>query len=138
MAAVAEREQLTQRTQKWLEAAPLKKRRRRPALLPPVDGHRRIALTVGAMAAFVAIGAGGYMVGASEGADVDAAELAGTLAGTQRGETIGAQTSFARTFKTARERAYDAAYEKAYRAAYLREFRQADLSPPSLVQVREQ
>jgi hypothetical protein len=96
----------------------------------------RIAWMLGVIACCAVIGVATYQMGASRGADVQDARLAGTAEGARKGEAFGSQAGFASTFKPAREHAYDAAYERAYRTAYVREFEQADLSPPSFVRVR--
>jgi hypothetical protein len=104
---------------------------------PPYKDRRwRIARILGIIAAFVVIGFATYQMGASGGADLQAARLTGTVEGARKGEAFGSQAGFASTFKPAREHAYDAAYERAYRTAYVREFEQAGLSPPSRVRVR--
>jgi hypothetical protein len=123
--------------------------RAQPAIRPPVAGRpkgqypslhkdrrRRIARTVGVLAACAVVGVSTYQLGASRGADVDAARLAGTVEGARQGDALGSRAGFARTFKPAREHAYDAAYERAYRKAYVRQFKEAGLSPPSLVRAR--
>ena len=123
--------------------------RARPQAAPPFGGkptghypslHRerrlRIARALGALAACAVLGAATYQLGASRGADVDAARLAGAVQGARKGEALGSQAGFASTFRPAREHAFDAAYERAYRTAYVREFERADLSPPSVVRVR--
>ena len=108
------------------------------ALYPPLHKYRRwrIARMLGIIACFGVIGVAGYQMGASQGADVQAARGAGTVEGARKGEAFGSQAGFASTFKPAREHASDAAYERAYRTAYVREFEQAGLSPPSFVRVR--
>jgi hypothetical protein len=112
-------------------------RRADPWSTPPV-GHydyRRIGFTLAAIAAFVAIAVGGYLLGASQEVDLGAAEQAAMTEGEQRGTATGTRDGFRSTFKPARERAYEIAYRTAFRKAYRREFEQADLPVPSRVPV---
>lgn len=97
--------------------------------------RRRLALVSAAIAGSLAIGVGGYAVGASQVSDADDARQAGMVAGEQVGSAVGAREGFERAFRPARKRAYGEAYREAYRAAYRRAFEQADLSSPRRVRV---
>jgi hypothetical protein len=96
---------------------------------------RRRTLAVAATVAIVAIGAGGYAIGTSQGVEADATVQAGMAAGELRGAAVGAREGYASAFKPARERAFDAAYREAYRTAYREEFETAGLAVPSHVPV---
>ena len=96
---------------------------------------RQWALASAAIVGFVAIGVGGYAIGASQVGDADTAYRAGMTAGEQRGKAVGTREGYASAFKPARERAYDAAYNEAYRTAYRDAFEKADLAAPRHVKV---
>ena len=111
-----------------------------PTALPaPPHQYRRwrIVRMLGIIASCVGLWVSTYLIGTSQGVDVQATRLAGTAEGARKGEASGSQAGFASTFKPARERAYDTAYERAYRTAYVREFERAGLSAPSFVRVRK-
>ncbi len=97
--------------------------------------RRRLALVLAGIAGALAIGAGGYAVGASQVSDADDARRAGKIAGEQVGAAVGVREGFTRAFRPARKRAYEESYSEAYRTAYRRAFEKADLSPPRRVRV---
>jgi hypothetical protein len=96
---------------------------------------RQWALALAAVVGFVAIGVGGYAIGASQVRDADTAHQAGMTAGEQRGTAVGVREGYASAFRPARQRAYDAAYHEAYRTAYRDAFETADLAAPRRVKV---
>lgn len=97
---------------------------------------RRRALALAALVALIAVGIGGYAIGASQVVDVGEAEHAGMVEGQERGTPVGAREGYASAFASARERTFEAAYREAYRRAYLAEFEKADLAAPRRVVVR--
>ncbi len=96
---------------------------------------RQWALASAVIVGFVAIGVGGYAIGASQVGDADTAYQAGATAGEQRGTEVGTREGYASAFRPARKRAYDAAYHEAYRTAYLEAFERADIAAPRRVKV---
>jgi flagellar biosynthesis/type III secretory pathway protein FliH len=86
-----------------------------------------------AVTLIVGCGVAGYLIGNSQGVDIDAAERAAKIAGDRQGSREG----YAQTFSEALHRAYRKAYREAYTAAYLNEFAEAGVAAPHHVRVHE-
>lgn len=96
---------------------------------------RQWALVSAAIIGFVAVGIGGYAIGASQVGDADSAQQAGMAAGEQRGKAVGARKGYESAFRSARRDAYASAYRGGYRTAYRDAFQRAGLAKPSNVKV---
>jgi hypothetical protein len=85
----------------------------------------------------VGAGVGGYLIGNSPEADLDAVRSAATAAGREAGLEEGAAEGRAQGFREARERPYAPAYRAAYKEAYAREFEAVGLAAPERIRVPE-
>jgi hypothetical protein len=83
----------------------------------------------------VVAGIGGYLIGNSPEADLDAVRSAATAAGREAGSEQGSEEGYAQGFREARERSFAPAYRAAYKEAYAGEFESAGLAPPARIRV---
>jgi flagellar biosynthesis/type III secretory pathway protein FliH len=83
----------------------------------------------------LAAGIGGYLIGNSPEADLDAVRSAAAAAGREAGSEQGSEEGYAEGFKEARTRSYAPAYRAAYKEAYAREFESVGLAPPERIRV---
>jgi hypothetical protein len=95
---------------------------------------RSIAAAAFALCVVVA-GIGGYLIGHSAEADLDAVRSAATAAGHEAGSEAGTEEGYAQGFREARTRPYAPAYRAAYKEAYAQEFESVGLAPPERIRV---
>jgi hypothetical protein len=101
------------------------------------DRRRRriIAATLFALC-LIGAGIGGYLIGNSPKADLDAVRSAAAAEGRTEGSERGADKGYAQGFRAAQKRTYAAAYSAAYKEAYAAEFEDVGLAPPERIPVR--
>jgi hypothetical protein len=80
-------------------------------------------------------GIGGYLIGNSPEADLDAVRSAASAEGREAGAERGAAEGYEQGLAAARERTYAPAYSAAYRQAYAAEFEAVGLEPPERIPV---
>lgn len=86
-----------------------------PMIDMPIEEQRTRALALAGIAFVLFLT--GYLIGNTNGSNVDAAKAEGKKAGTAAGIKAGKKTGYDNGFKKGEETAYKAAYSKAYRAA---------------------
>lgn len=96
---------------------------------------RQFASVATVIAGLIAIGLGGYAIGASQVGDAGSAQQEGADAGEERGAAVGAREGYESAFRSARKRAFEQAYDQAYAAAYREAFESSDLAAPRQVKV---
>lgn len=91
--------------------------------------------------AFIALAGGatvgGYFLGDTTGADLDAARAEGAAAGEKAGTAEGAKEGYADGLKQGREEGYEETYADAYREAYADAYEAAELDPPKDIEVSQ-
>jgi hypothetical protein len=85
--------------------------------------------------AVIALGVGGYVVGAGSGEDLDRARADGAAAGREHGAARGRERARAEGIERGRDQGYETGYETAYRRAYRAQFEEAGLEPPNHVRL---
>lgn len=78
---------------------------------------RAVALIATVLALGAAAAAGGYLLGVSTGADLNAARLEGAAAGKRAGTAAGAKIGYAEGLRKGRRQGYENTYADAYRDA---------------------
>jgi hypothetical protein len=99
------------------------------------SGRRGIALVSALLALGLAVGAGGYVIGAHGGEDLDAARAAGAEQGRQEGKRDGTLSGNASGFRKGWLTGIRKTYRHAYRDAYRDEVEQAGIDPPREIDV---
>jgi hypothetical protein len=96
------------------------------------------AVAAGVLAVcLVGAGVGGYLIGNSPEADLDAVRAAAAAQGREEGSAAGAEEGYDQGFEAAQQRNYAAAYAAAYEKAYAAEFESVGLDPPERIPVPE-
>src|SRR5687768_1453561 len=86
------------------------------------EGARK-GLAVGlVIAVAAAAGIGGYLLGESDGADLDSAQRQGRAQGAEKGRAVGLKAGYATGFKQAKRAAYELAHAASYKEACRSEF----------------
>jgi hypothetical protein len=83
------------------------------------------------------VGIGGYAIGNSPEADLDAVRSAAAAQGREEGSAAGAEEGYDQGYEAAQRRTYAAAYTAAYEKAYAAEFESVGLDPPERIPVPE-
>jgi hypothetical protein len=85
--------------------------------------------------ACLAVVAGGYLLGRSSGADIDAAQAAGADAGRVKGAERGAGKGYASGYRRGHRLGFQQIYPRAYKLAYRDAFDGAGLQLPALNEI---
>jgi hypothetical protein len=80
-------------------------------------------------------GVGGFLVGNSPDADLDAVRSAAAAEGRQAGLESGTQAGYDQGYRAAQERTYGPLFSAAYKRAYAAEFEAVGLEPPQRIRV---
>ena len=83
----------------------------------------------------LALGVGGYLVGSSTGADLEAARNQGLAAGVQIGAKAGDRRGYVSGYELGKRQGYGGAYREAFRTAYQAAFREVGLSAPNFTDI---
>ena len=80
-------------------------------------------------------GVGGYLIGNSPEADLEAVRAAAAAEGREAGAAAGAEEGYDQGFTAAQKRTYGPVFSAAYKEAYAAEFEARGLEPPQRIRV---
>ena len=109
---------------------------RSPPIRPADDGAGRRPWSRRWFSLAAGAAVGGYFLGDSTGADLDAARAEGAVAGKKAGTAQGARAGYSDGLRQGQEQGYESTYAGAYRDAYAQAYEAADLTPPKEIEVR--
>ncbi len=93
-------------------------------------GNRRWVVVGAVVLVATLCGVGGFLVGASTGADIERARAVGTAIGKEVGAARGEDEGYKNGFRRGKRQGFDATFERAFRKGYIRAYSDVGLEAP--------